>query len=69
MLPKKGGYKLQRRHFVIAGLVGLISGILLQGPQFPLKTEATFSLQNFFTYGLAATSGVLFFMRLNLPRE
>lgn len=69
MLPKKARYKLQVRHFVIASLVGLLSGILLQGPQFPLKTEAVFSFQNFFAYASASTIGVLVFMRLNLPRE
>ena len=69
MEPKKDKYKLRKGHFVIAGLVGLLSGFILQGPHFPLKPEATFSLQNFFTYFLIATVGVLLFMLLNLHRE
>lgn len=69
MQPKRERYKLQVGHFVIAVLVGLLSGFLLQGPEFPLKPEATFSIPHFLTYSSTSTLGILFFMRLNLRRE
>ncbi len=66
---KKKKSRLEASHYAVASIAGLLGGFLLQGPDFPLKPGAIFSLKNFISYTLLSKVAILAFMHLNRNRE